>query len=98
MGGCGLAGRDHYTNVGCAWQLAGRGITGPGRDGSYKGGGRPIGGHGRQERMRGQWSPTALVVEAGTIAAMLGFVGRRSSERRSVAGKKKVTEEACIQP
>ena len=48
--------------------------------------------------MRGQGSPTGLVVEAGTIAAMLGFVGRRSSERRSVAGKKKVTEEACIQP
>jgi len=89
MGGCGLAGRDHYTNAGCAWQLAGRGITGPGRDGSCKGGGRAVGGHGRRQQMRGQGSPTALVVEAGTIAAMLGFVGRRSSERRSVAGKKK---------
>ena len=48
--------------------------------------------------MRGQGSPTALVVEARAIAAMLGFVGRRSSERRSVAGKKKVTAEECIRP
>jgi hypothetical protein len=81
MGGCGLAGRDHYMNAGCAWQLAGRGITGLGWDGSCKGGGRAVGGHSRRRRMRGQGSPTALVVEARTIVAMLGFVGEKQREK-----------------
>ena len=43
----------------------------------------------------GRWAAKGLR-EAGTWATVLGFVGRRCGERKSVMGKKKHRVEACI--